>query len=193
MIEHEIGEKEVDVQMMAFLPNVDKPGWWWVQHTCNEAYKLEPEVTEEVAREAMKEASFGYIGGPAVAAHMDNPVTSYSGDWKMRMQLTAAKLLNADVLMLDGPTGHSDMNDMSGLRTGWRPSLAASSVPHTSTPFLDKMCTHSVDFQDRKLKTFKGTKGSCLTQLVEKHPERHISKSASPWRSLSQSQGHLKA
>ena len=109
------------------------------------------------------------------------------------MQLTAAKLLNADVLMLDGPTGHSDMNDMSGLRTGWRPSLAASSVPHTSTPFLDKMCTHSVDFQERKLKTFKGTKGSCWTQLVEKHPERHISRSASPWSSLSQSQGHWKA
>ena len=109
MIEHEIGEKEVGVQMMAFLPSVDKPGWWWVQHTCNEAYKLEPEVTEEVAREAMKEASFGYIGGPEVAAHMDNHVTSYSGDCKMRMQLTAAKLLNADALMLDGPTGHSDV------------------------------------------------------------------------------------
>ena len=120
-------------------------------------------------------------------------MTSYSGGKKVWMQLTAAKLLNANVLMLAGPMGHSDMNDMSGLRTGWRTSLPASSVPHTSTPFLDKMCTHSVDFQDRKLKTFKGTKGSCLTQLVEKHPERHISKSASPWRSLSQSQGHLKA
>ena len=46
---------------MAFLSSMDKPGWWWVQHTCNEAYKLEPEVTEEVAREAMEEASFGYI------------------------------------------------------------------------------------------------------------------------------------
>ena len=21
---------------------VDDPGWWWVQHTCNEAYELEP-------------------------------------------------------------------------------------------------------------------------------------------------------
>ena len=45
---------------------------------------------------------------------MDNPVTSYSGDWRMKTQLTAAKLLNADVLMLNEPTGHSDVNDMSG-------------------------------------------------------------------------------
>ena len=66
------------------------------------------------------------------------------------MQLTDAKPLNADALMLMA-YGHSDMNDMSGLRTGWRPSLTASSVPHTQT-ILDKMCMHSADFQDRNWK-----------------------------------------
>merc|ERR1739844_243938 len=40
------------------------------------------------------------------------------------------------------------------------------------SPFLDKMCTHIIDFQDRKLKTFKGTKGTTLTQFVEKYPEK---------------------
>ena len=40
------------------------------------------------------------------------------------------------------------------------------------TPFLDKMCTHIIDFQDRKLKTFKGTKGTVLTEFVEKYPEK---------------------
>merc|ERR1719502_847508 len=34
------------------------------------------------------------------------------------------------------------------------------------------MTTHIIDFQDRKLKSFKGTKGSCLTQFVEKYPEK---------------------
>merc|ERR1712093_944028 len=29
-----------------------------------------------------------------------------------------------------------------------------------------------IDFQDRKLKTFKGEKGTCLTQFVEKYPEK---------------------
>merc|ERR1712019_207767 len=28
------------------------------------------------------------------------------------------------------------------------------------------------DFQDRKLKTFKGIKGNCLTEFVEKYPEK---------------------
>merc|ERR1712238_590274 len=40
------------------------------------------------------------------------------------------------------------------------------------TPFLDKMCTHIIDFQDRKLKTFKGDKGRCLTMFVEKYPDK---------------------
>ena len=38
------------------------------------------------------------------------------------------------------------------------------------TPFLDKMCTHIIDFQDRKLKTFKGVKGNTLTMFVENYP-----------------------
>ncbi len=40
---------------------------------------------------------------------MDNHVTSYPGDYEVRMQLSAANLLNADALMLDGPKGHSDV------------------------------------------------------------------------------------
>jgi elongation factor 3 len=34
------------------------------------------------------------------------------------------------------------------------------------------MCTHIIDFQDRKLKTFKGDKGKCLGQFVDKYPEK---------------------
>lgn len=33
--------------------SVDKPGWWWVVHTCNEVYKLSPPVKEETVKELM--------------------------------------------------------------------------------------------------------------------------------------------
>ena len=61
-----------------------------------------------MAKEATKIGSFGYIDGPEAAAHMDNHVTSCSGDCNEDAAY-AAKLLNADALMLDGPTGHSDV------------------------------------------------------------------------------------
>ena len=75
-------------------------------NTCNDLCHLEVPVTEEQVKNLMIEIGFGYPGGPDRAANLDNPVTTYSGGWKMKMQLCAAKLVNADVLMLDEPTGH---------------------------------------------------------------------------------------
>merc|ERR1712188_217573 len=172
-VEHEIPEEEVGVQDDGFpILSVDKPGWWWVVHTCNDVYKLETPVTEDQVKELMKETGFGYAGGPDRAANLENPVTSYSGGWKMKMQLCAAQLMNADVLMLDEPTGHLDVDNIKWLED-WLESFPGSIIctSHYS-PFLDKMCTHIIDFQDRKLKTFKGTKGSTLTEFVEKYPEK---------------------
>merc|ERR1712038_1978259 len=172
-VEHEIPEEEVGVQDDGFpILSVDKPGWGGVMHTCNDVYKLETPVTEDQVRDLMKETGFGYVGGPDKAAHMDNPVTTYSGGWKMKMQLCAAKLMNADVLMLDEPTGHLDVDNIKWLED-WLTAFAGSIIctSHFS-PFLDKMCTHILDFQDRKLKTFKGDEGKCLSQFVEKYPEK---------------------
>lgn len=120
----------------------------------------------------MKSIGFGYPGGPDRAANLELPVTSYSGGWKMKMQLCAAQLMNADVLMLDEPTGHLDVDNIKWLED-WLESFDGSIIctSHFS-PFLDKMCTHIIDFQDRKLKTFKGVKGQTLTQFVEKYPEK---------------------
>merc|ERR1712193_461033 len=152
--------------------SVDKPGWWWVLHTVNDIYQVENKVSEETVKELMKSIGFGYPGGPDRAANLENPVTSYSGGWKMKMQLCAAQLMNADVLMLDEPTGHLDVDNIKWLEE-WLESLTGSIICTSHfTPFLDRMCTHIIDFQDRKLKTFKGTKGSCLTKFVEKHPEK---------------------
>merc|ERR1719446_771042 len=172
-VEHEIEDEEVGVQDDGFpILSVDKPGWWWVQHTCNDVYKIENPVGEDTVKELMKSIGFGYPGGPGRAANLENPVTSYSGGWKMKMQLCAAQLMNADVLMLDEPTGHLDVDNIKWLED-WLESFPGSIIctSHFS-PFLDKMCTHITDFQDRKLKTFKGDKGKTLTQFVEKHPEK---------------------
>merc|ERR1739838_412080 len=172
-VEHEIEEEEVGVQDDGFpIFSVDKPGWWWVMHTCNDIYKIEKPTDENTVKELMKETGFGYPGGPDRAANLDNPVTTYSGGWKMKMQLCAAQLMNADVLMLDEPTGHLDVDNIKWLED-WLESFPGSIIctSHFS-PFLDKMCTHIIDFQDRKLKTFKGVKGRTLTMFVEKYPDK---------------------
>merc|ERR1711957_909134 len=172
-VEHEIEDEEVGVQDDGFpILSVDKPGWWWVQYTVNDVYKIENKVDEETVKELMKNTGFGYPGGPDRAANLENPVTSYSGGWKMKMQLCAAQLVNADVLMLDEPTGLLDVDNVKWLED-WLESFPGSIICTSHfTSFLDKMCTHIIDFQDRKLKTFKGIKGTTLTQFVEKYPDK---------------------
>ena len=79
--------------------------------------------------------------------------------------------MNCDVLMLDEPTGHLDVDNIKWLE-GWFESFTGSIICTSHfTPFLDKMCTHIIDFQDRKLKTFKGVKDNTLTMFVEKYPD----------------------
>ena len=91
--------------------SVDKPGWWGVMLTCNVIYRLESPVTEEqckVLRRALASAT------QAARANLELPVTSYSGGCKIKMQLCAAQLLNRDVLILDEPTGHLDLDNFGG-------------------------------------------------------------------------------
>ena len=93
----------------------------------------------------------------------------------MKMQLCAATLMNADILMLDEPTGHLDVNNIAWIK-GWLNSFIqkGGSIITTShdSSFLNEMCTHLIDFQNRKLKTFKGTYGQVLAEFVEKYPEK---------------------
>lgn len=90
----------------------------------------------------------------------------------MKMQLCCAQLVDADILMIDDPTGHMDVKNVEWVKnwlSNFRGSIIATSA---NTAFLNEMCTHIVDFHDRKLRQFKGTKGEVLTKYVEAYPEK---------------------
>jgi len=109
----------------------------------------------------------------AAAADMCNPITTYSGGWKVKMQLACAQLINADILMIDDPTGHLDVKNIVWVKQ-WLGGFPGSIITTSAnTVFLNQMCTHVVDFNDRKLRTFKGEKGTVLTQYVELYPEKN--------------------
>merc|ERR1711937_898610 len=108
----------------------------------------------------------------AAAADMNNPITTYSGGWKVKMQLACAQLINADILMIDDPTGHLDVKNIQWVKN-WLGNFPGSIIATSAnTTFLDEMCTHIVDFNDRKLRQFKSAKGSVLTDYVKAYPEK---------------------
>merc|ERR1712139_488723 len=98
-----------------------------------------------------------------------------SGGWKMKMGLVRAKMMDADILMMDEPTGHLDkfniawlIDYVKSLKDGEQKEtvIATSHDAH----FLESTTTHIIDFQNRKLKVYPGT----LSKFVEKVPEAQV-------------------
>merc|ERR1711966_260030 len=178
-VEHEIQEREVGEDEEKFpILNIDLSGIDWVVDACNNVYHVEPKVTREQVADVMQEIGFGNSErsmGKDRAADAAMKMTTFSGGWKVKMQLCAATLVRADVLMLDEPTGHLDVTNIAWIMN-WLSKFmtAGGSVIATShdTGFLNEMCTDIIDFQDRKLHQFRGSPGAGLEEFVEKYPEK---------------------
>merc|ERR1712137_302782 len=138
-------------------------------------FKKEPAITEDVAKKTLGELGFKSkeLGvNLKAAADISNPITTYSGGWKVKMQLACAQLINADILMIDDPTGHLDVKNIQWVKN-WLGNFPGSIIATSAnTTFMDEMCTHIVDFHDRKLRQFKAKKGEVLTKYVEAYPEK---------------------
>merc|ERR1712087_941149 len=155
--------------------NIDLNGWQFVVDTCNNIYNKSPPVTEDLVIATLGEIGFKNKErgvNMTAAADMNNPITTYSGGWKVKMQLACAQLINADIRMIDDPTGHLDVKNIEWVKKwlgGFPGSIIATSA---NTQFMNEMCTHIVDFHERKLRQFKATKGEVLTKYVEAYPEK---------------------
>merc|ERR1712110_1274330 len=68
--------------------------------------------------------------------------------------------------------GHGDVKNIEWVKK-WLGGFAGSIIATSAnTQFLNQMCTHIVDFHDRKLRQFKATKGEVLSKYVETYPEK---------------------
>jgi len=158
------------------VQNVDLCGAEWVIDTCNNVYHMTPKVERAAVELVMEQIGFGNSKKSELEvqpADLADGCTTYSGGWKMKMQLCAAQMMDADILMLDEPTGHLDVKNIIMIKNwlrAFRGTIVATS--HDSS-FLNEMTTHIIDFQDRKLKVFKGEPGQTLAKFVEKYPEKN--------------------
>merc|ERR1712070_1097349 len=177
-VEHDVHEEQIEPPSKEWPTgklNIDLCGWQFVVHTCNNLYKKDPPISEEVVLKTLGEIGFKNRErgvNPQAAADMNNPITTYSGGWKVKMQLACAQLIEADILMIDDPTGHLDVKNIPWVKNwlgGFPGSIIATSA---NTTFMDEMCTHIVDFHDRKLRQFKSEKGQVLTDYVKAYPEK---------------------
>lgn len=85
-------------------------------------------------------------------------IRELSGGWRVRLLLATAVAQRADVLLLDEPTNHLDAEAVQWLVDYLTCDLrdATSLVVSHDAPFLDKICTDIIHFDQCKLKYYAG-------------------------------------
>jgi len=128
-------------------------------------------VTEEMAREKLLAVGFYETDavlpdGTMPPASLQKLVGRLSGGWRMKVALTRAMLMKADILLLDEPTNHLDPGNVKWV-IDYLTSLShvTSIIVSHDIKVLDQVCTHVLQIENLKLKQFKGN----LTEVAEKY------------------------
>ncbi|MEO7392892.1 MAG: ATP-binding cassette domain-containing protein, partial [Ramlibacter sp.] len=71
---------------------------------------LHSDLADAGEHDAVPRAQALILGLGFKSAELDQPVNSFSGGWRMRLQLARALMAPSDLLLLDEPTNHLDLD-----------------------------------------------------------------------------------
>ncbi|MGC4244162.1 MAG: ATP-binding cassette domain-containing protein [Herbaspirillum sp.] len=91
---------------------------------------------------------------------MARPVASFSGGWRMRLNLAQALMCPSDLLLLDEPTNHLDLDAIIWLEDWLKRYAGTLLIISHDRDFLDGVVNVIVHIDDRKLKRYSGNYSS---------------------------------
>ena len=86
----------------------------------------------------------------------NNPVDSFSGGWRMWLNLARALMCRSDVLLLDEPTNHLDLPAILWLERWLKRYEGILMVVSHDRDFLDQVCTRIAHIENRAISLFTG-------------------------------------
>jgi ATP-binding cassette subfamily F protein 3 len=89
-------------------------------------------------------------------AQMQQPVASFSGGWRMRLNLAQALMCPSDLLLLDEPTNHLDLDAIIWLEDWLKRYQGTLIIISHDRDFLDEIVNVVVHIDERKLKRYSG-------------------------------------
>lgn len=89
-------------------------------------------------------------------SELDNPVNSFSGGWRMRLQLARALMSPSDLLLLDEPTNHLDLDALVWLESWLKRYEGTLLVISHDREFLDAITNVTLHIDGAKLMRYGG-------------------------------------
>src|SRR5471032_482046 len=87
---------------------------------------------------------------------VDAPVNSFSGGWRMRLQLARALMCPADLLLLDEPTNHLDLDALVWLEAWLQRFTGTIVMISHDREFLDAITDVTIHLEDAALTRYGG-------------------------------------
>ncbi|GHU37299.1 ABC transporter ATP-binding protein [Betaproteobacteria bacterium] len=87
---------------------------------------------------------------------LDNPVNSFSGGWRMRLQLARALMSPSDLLLLDEPTNHLDLDALVWLESWLKRYTGTLLVISHDREFLDAIIGVTLHIENASLTRYGG-------------------------------------
>jgi ATP-binding cassette subfamily F protein 3 len=93
-------------------------------------------------------------------SELDQPVNSFSGGWRMRLQLARALMCPSDLLLLDEPTNHLDLDALVWLEAWLKRYAGTMIVISHDREFLDAVTNVTLHIEHAKLNRYGGNYSS---------------------------------
>ncbi|MDO8846659.1 ATP-binding cassette domain-containing protein [Methylicorpusculum sp.] len=99
---------------------------------------------------------------------LNNPVSSFSGGWRMRLNLAQALMCRSDLLLLDEPTNHLDLDAVIWLQD-WLCKYPGTLVLIShDRDFLDSITDHIIHIESNKAEIYTGNYSDFERMRAEK-------------------------
>jgi len=108
------------------------------------------------AHDAAARAQALILGLGFKTTELNNPVNSFSGGWRMRLQLARALMCPSDLLLLDEPTNHLDLDALVWLEAWLKKYEGTMLVISHDREFLDAVTNVTLHIESGKLNRYGG-------------------------------------
>ena len=114
------------------------------------------DLADAGAHDAEPRAQALILGLGFKVSELDKPVNSFSGGWRMRLQLARALMCPSDLLLLDEPTNHLDLDALVWLEAWLRRYEGTMIVISHDREFLDAVTNVTMHIDNAQITRYGG-------------------------------------